>query len=293
MERQRLPEWLRSEKIVSEAAHPTRRLLRQHRLHSVCEEARCPNRGECFSHRTASFLILGERCTRGCAFCAVGHQPLAAPDPEEPRELALAVREMGLRFVVITSVTRDDLPDGGAGHFAACVTALREMAPEVRVEVLVPDFLGSLESLRTVLEARPDVFNHNVETVARLYPIVRPQADYARSLEMLRRARELGDPSMPVKSGLMVGLGEEREEIEAVMADLLANGCDVLTIGQYLQPTRANLPVSRYVHPEEFRAFEEKGKALGFRAVHAGPLVRSSYFAETLFESLPTDGARS
>ena len=290
MERQRLPEWLRNVPVTHAEAHATRRLLRRHRLHSVCEEARCPNRGECFSRRTATFLILGDACSRACGFCAVGHGRLGPPDPEEPREVAGLAAELGLRYVVVTSVTRDDLPDGGAGQFAAAIRAIRERCPDATVEVLVPDFQGDPAALATVLDAAPDVFNHNVETVPRLYPTVRPQADYHRSLEVLARARA-ARPSAPVKSGLMVGLGESRDEVRAVMRDLREAGCDVLTVGQYLQPTRRNLPVAEYVHPDEFRRYEADGLALGFRAVFAGPLVRSSYAAEGLFRQLPAPEA--
>ncbi len=282
MEKQRLPSWLRNVKVTAVSAHPTRRVLRQHRLHSVCEEARCPNRGECFSRNTATFLILGDRCTRNCRFCAVSASPLAPPDPGEPLELAEAVRELGLRFVVITSVTRDDLPDGGATHFAATIREVRRLTPGTRVEVLVPDFQGQLAAVDTVMDAAPDVFNHNIETVPRLYPEVRPQADYRRSLAVLQRAGRWR-PAIPVKSGLMVGLGEELAEIRTVMQDLLASGCRILTIGQYLQPTRHNLAVHRFVHPDEFREYERMGVELGFDAVFAGPLVRSSYSAELLF----------
>lgn len=286
MERQRLPEWLRNVPVTHAETHATRRLLRRHRLHSVCEEARCPNRGECFSRRTATFLILGDTCSRACGFCAVGHGRLGPPDPAEPTQIAAVAAELGLRYVVITSVTRDDLPDGGAGQFAACIGAVRERAPGATIEVLVPDFQGDAAALAAVLTAAPDVFNHNVETVPRLYPTVRPQADYRRSLEVLARARAVR-PGGPVKSGLMVGLGETRDEVRTVMRDLREAGCDVLTVGQYLQPTRRNLPVAEYVHPDEFRRYEADGLALGFRAVFAGPLVRSSYAAEILYRQLP------
>jgi lipoic acid synthetase len=285
MSRDRLPPWLRNISITHPDTHDIRRLLRRHRLHSVCEEARCPNRGECFSRRTATFLILGERCTRNCGFCAVTPNPLQPPDPEEPSRLAAAVREMNLRYVVITSVTRDDLPDGGAGHFAATITAIRAEMPGVHIEVLVPDFQGDENALRTVLDAAPDVFNHNVETVPRLYPVVRPQADYQRSLAVLRRASAFST-AIPVKSGLMVGLGEERDEVRQVLGDLHENGCRVVTIGQYMQPTRRNLPVQRYLAPEEFKEFERQGLAIGLEAVFSGPLVRSSYIAESLYSKI-------
>jgi lipoic acid synthetase len=284
MERQRLPEWLRNVSVHGAATHATRRLLRRHGLNTVCEEARCPNRGECFARRTATFLILGDRCSRNCGFCAVDHRPPQPPDPGEPAEIARAAAELDLRFLVITSVTRDDLMDGGAGHFAAVIGAARAARPGLRVEVLVPDFQGDAAAVRTVLAAAPDVFNHNVETVPRLYPAVRPQADYARSLQVLRQAAGWR-PALPVKSGLMVGLGEERDEVRALLRDLRAAGVGLVTIGQYLQPRRGNLPVVRYVHPDEFRRYEDDARAMGFKAVFAGPLVRSSYSAEILFDA--------
>jgi len=285
MTRDRLPPWLKNINITHPDTHHIRRLLRRHHLHSVCEEARCPNRGECFSHQTATFMILGERCTRNCGFCAVSPHPVQPPDPGEPERLAAAVREMGLRYVVVTSVTRDDLPDGGASHFAATIRAIRAAIPSVIIEVLIPDFQGDEGALCEVLRAGPDVLNHNVETVPRLYPLVRPQADYRRSLTLLRRARAFAG-SIPVKSGLMVGLGEEREEVFQVLQDLHHHGCSMVTIGQYLQPTRRNLPVQRYLPPDEFEEFERRGRALGLAAVFAGPLVRSSYSAESLFTKI-------
>jgi len=282
MERQRLPEWLRTANVAGSETHAVRRLLRQHRLHSVCEEARCPNRGECFSHGTATFLILGDVCSRHCAFCAVTPGTPAPPDPLEPAAVAQMAGELGLHYLVVTSVTRDDLPDGGAGQFAETIREVRRLGRNIRVEVLVPDFAGRLEPLETVLAAGPDVFNHNVETVPRLYPRVRPQADYARSLAVLRAAAAYR-PAVPVKSGLMAGLGETRDELRQVMRDLLANGCRLLTVGQYLQPSRQNLPVERYLPPEEFRELEREALSLGFAAVFAGPRVRSSYLAESVF----------
>jgi len=282
MQRQRLPQWLRNTNITQPTAHATRSLLRRHKLHSVCEEARCPNRGECFSKKTATFLILGHRCTRNCSFCAISNRPPSPPDPGEPMELARAVKEIGLHYVVVTSVTRDDLEDGGAAHFAATIQAVRTLKDNVKIEVLTPDFKGNRNALEEVLRARPDVFNHNVETVPHLYPVIRPQADYNRSLNLLRTAREFTD-SVLVKSGLMVGLGETAAEIHKVMEDLWEHGCHILTIGQYLQPTRHHFPVQRYVHPDEFKQFKEAGEKIGLHAVFAGPLVRSSYSAETLF----------
>ncbi len=284
MERPRLPEWLRNVSVHGAATHGTRQVLRRHGLNTVCEEARCPNRGECFARHTATFLILGDSCTRGCGFCAVDHRPPHPPDPAEPAAIARAAAELDLRYLVVTSVTRDDLPDGGAGHFAAVIRAARAARPGLRVEVLVPDFQGDAAAVRTVLEAAPDVFNHNVETVPRLYPAVRPRADYARSLAVLRQAADWR-PAVPVKSGLMVGLGEERDEVLALLGDLRAAGVSLVTIGQYLQPRRGNLPVARYVHPDEFSAYERDAMTLGFQGAFAGPLVRSSYLAEQLFRS--------
>ena len=287
MERQRLPEWLRTANVAGSGTHDVRRMLRRHHLHSVCEEARCPNRGECFSRGTATFLILGDVCSRNCGFCAVQPGAPPPPDPGEPEAVARMTAELGLRYLVITSVTRDDLPDGGAAHFADTIRAVRARTGTVRIEVLVPDFAGDPASLETVLAAGPDVFNHNVETVPRLYPRVRPKADYERSLGVIRRAAGFR-PAIPVKSGLMVGLGERRDEVLAVMADLRSAGCRILTVGQYLQPSRQNLPVERYLPPEEFQDLERESLALGFEAVFAGPRVRSSYLAGSVFDGLPS-----
>ncbi len=282
----RLPPWLRGARIVDPGGHGTRSTLRRHGVHTVCEEARCPNRGECFSRRTATFLILGDRCTRRCGFCAVDRSsPPARPEAAEPENVARAAGEMGLEFVVVTSVTRDDLPDGGARQFAETIRALHGLPSRPLVEVLVPDFGGDPAAVDEVLAAGPDVFNHNVETVPRLYATVRPEAVYRRSLDVLRRAAESGRPRF-VKSGLMVGLGESREELSAVMSDLLDAGCRVLTIGQYLRPTKNSLPVVRYVEPAEFDSFAEEGRRLGFAAVFSGPLIRSSYLAHNLFLEL-------
>lgn len=281
---ERLPPWLRGARLMDPAVHPTRSALRRHGVHTVCEEARCPNRGECFGRQTATFMILGDACTRRCGFCAVEKgRPAPPPDPDEPRAVAEAARDLGLRFVVVTSVTRDDLPDGGASRFAEVIRAVRERSPGTLVEVLVPDFAGNTGAADRVLAERPDVFNHNVETVPRLYPTVRPGADYRRSLDLLRRAAAAPGIRF-VKSGLMVGLGETREETLDVMRDIRGTGCRLLTIGQYLRPTRRNLPVERYVTPEEFTGFEAEGRGMGFEAVFSGPLVRSSYLAHEVFE---------
>jgi lipoic acid synthetase len=246
----------------------------------VCEEASGPNLGECFSHGTATFMIMGDVCTRRCPFCDVAHGRPDALDPREPEQLADAVEQMGLRYVVVTSVDRDDLRDGGAGHFAACIAAIRARTPRVRVEVLVPDFRGRMERALDALAAEPpDVFNHNLETVPRLYKPVRPGSDYAWSLELLRRFKARC-PDVPTKSGLMLGVGEGLDEVREVMADLRAHDCDMLTLGQYLQPSRGHLPVTRFVAPEEFAALGEDARRLGFTSVASGPLVRSSYHAD-------------
>ena len=274
-----LPPWIRRRFPPQEEWERVERLLRSLSLHTVCESARCPNLGECFRRGTATFLILGDTCTRSCRFCAVKKGIPLPPDPEEPRRVAEAARTLSLHHVVVTSVTRDDLPDGGAEHFAKTIRAIRECLPQATVEVLVPDFQGSAEALEVVLAARPDVLNHNVETVPRLYSLVRPQADYARSLELLRRTRARY-PGILVKSGLMVGLGETQKEVEAVLWDLKEAGCDVVTIGQYLRPTAWHLPVAAYVPPEVFAYYREYALRLGFRGVASGPFVRSSYRAE-------------
>lgn len=264
----------------------TSSLLERLRLKTVCDGARCPNRGECYSHHTATFLILGDACTRRCSFCAVTHgRPCGPPDSDEPLRLAHAVSELHLAHVVVTSVTRDDLPDGGSGHYAQVVHALRLQCPQVKVELLVPDFAGSQEALATVLSASPEILAHNLETVPRLYREVRQGADYARSLALLRLAKERA-PHIVVKSGLMLGLGETEEEIEAVLRDLAGAGCDMLTLGQYLAPSLAHAPVRHYVTAEEFQRWNDEARALGFRSVAAGPLVRSSFKAKGFFEEM-------
>jgi lipoic acid synthetase len=248
----------------------------------VCEEARCPNIGECFSRPTATFMIAGTRCTRRCGFCAVDTARPAALDPAEPARIAEATRRMGLSHVVVTAVARDDLPDGGAGHFSATIRAVRAAAPAARVEVLTPDFKADETALRTVLDAAPDVFNHNLETVERLSPAVRPQASYRRSLAVLALAKRLR-PGLATKSGVMVGLGETPAEVRTALEDLRAAECDLVTLGQYLQPTRRHLPVVEYVSPARFAEYARIGRELGFRHVAAGPFVRSSYHAEDAF----------
>jgi lipoic acid synthetase len=273
------PPWLKVRFPAGERYQQIKGLLRQHQLHTVCEEAHCPNVGECFNAGTATFMILGDACTRSCRFCAVrSGRPEQEPDRLEPHRLAKAVRTLGLDYVVITSVTRDDQPDGGAAAFAECIRSIRADNPRCRVEVLIPDFMGNWRALAAVVQAAPCVLNHNVETVPRLYRRVRPRARYERSLELLRRAKGLA-PSLLTKSGLMVGLGETPEEVFTVMADLRSAGVDLVTIGQYLRPGWKQLPVERYYRPEEFAPFVEKGRELGFQHVEAGPLVRSSYRA--------------
>jgi len=277
----RLPEWIKVKYAPSELRKMKSR-LRGHALATVCEEARCPNKAECFSKPTATFMILGSACTRNCAFCSVESSRPKSVDPDEPLRVAAAAREMGLRYVVITSVTRDDLNDGGAGHFARTIKAIREELPGAKVEVLTPDFKGDDHSLAKVIEARPDVFNHNVATVPRLYGTVRPQADYWISLEVLNRASIMA-PGMAVKSGLMLGLGETYDEVIDVLRDLKAAGCTAVTIGQYLRPTGRNLPVREYVTPETFERLGAEAAQMGFRHVASAPLVRSSMNAEEIF----------
>jgi lipoic acid synthetase len=275
---QRLPEWARKGSPLARGAHQLRVLLREERLTTVCEEARCPNLGECFSRGTATFMLLGDRCTRRCGYCSVETGKPAPPDPMEPTRVAEAAARLSLRYVVLTSVARDDLRDGGAGHFAETVRGVRARIPSAEVEVLTPDFRGEETSLRRVLESEPDVFNHNVETVPRLFPRVRAQGDYSRTLELLRRAKALR-PGQVTKSGLMIGLGETDAEIEAVLRDLRAVRVDVVTLGQYLRPTRGHVPVARYVPPAGFRDYERLARRIGFPTVYSGVFVRSSYNA--------------
>ncbi len=284
---QRLPEWARRGRTHFESLNRLKTGLRQLNLHTVCESARCPNIHECFHRGAATFMILGNWCTRGCGFCSV---PKANPakhdmrlDPAEPANVARMAADMKLRYVVITSVNRDDLADGGSLHFAETVRQVRAALPEARVEVLTPDFCGDLDAVARVLDAQPHVFNHNMETVPRLYRKVRPQAHYRQSLDVLAFARRHA-PGVLTKSGFMVGLGETEEEVHTLLRDLHANGTDVATIGQYLQPTRRNLPVSAYVDPAQFDAYRDYGLALGFKMVFSGPLVRSSYMADEVSE---------
>ncbi len=292
----RLPDWIKAETRLNKkplssrsaaGIHTTKSLLRHHRLLSVCEEARCPNKDLCFAKPTATFMILGDVCTRKCAFCAVASNPLSAlipadVNPYEPDHIADAAREMGLKYVVITSVTRDDLPDGGADQFATVIVTLRNLLPAIKIEVLTPDFKGNADALRSVIEAGPDVFNHNMETVERLYQAIRPQADYGRSLNVLRNAKEI-NADVRTKSGLMLGLGETISEVIDLLGDLRGAGCEALTIGQYLRPTKKNQPVVEYIIPHVFDDLKVKAMELGFCSVSSGPLVRSSMNAEEMY----------
>jgi len=282
----RLPEWIREKRINLAELHDIKTLLRAKSLHSVCESLACPNRSECFSRGTATFMILGDICTRSCGFCNVTTgRPYALPSIDEPNAVAEAAKRMGLRHVVVTSVTRDDLSDGGARQFASTIRALRAKLPGAAVEVLTPDFRGNRDAIRIVVEAKPDYYNHNVETVPRLYDFVRPGSRFERSLMVLREAKRL-DPQIVTKSGFMLGLGERRDEVIEVMQRLLENECEILTIGQYLQPKREKLDVVEYVHPSVFDDYREIGEQLGFRAVFSGPFVRSSYMADAVISRL-------
>ncbi len=274
----RHPEWLKLSPLAPTILGRMGRLMRDLKLHTVCESARCPNRAECFAEGTATFMILGNRCTRNCTFCAVKKGEPLAPDPREPEHIVTAVKKLGLQYVVITSVTRDDLPDGGASHFAQAIRAIHEYNPNIMVEALVPDFKGCLSALRTVIDACPTVLNHNVETVPSLYHEVRPEANYQHSLELLQKAKLLNN-GLLTKSGLMLGLGETRQEVIEVMVNLRKAGCALLTIGQYLQPSLRHHKLVRYVPPEEFEEYQNIGKEMGFISVISGPLVRSSFQA--------------
>lgn len=276
-ERQRLPPWFKVRLSQGPDYREIRQTMDRLGLHTICEEARCPNVWECWNNRTATFLILGDICTRRCHYCAVTTGRPLELDREEPLRVAQAVQALGLRHAVITSVSRDELPDGGAGIFAETIRHIRRLIPTCAVEVLIPDFEGNEAALKLVMDEQPDILNHNIETVARLFPAIRPQGRYARSIELLGQAKRLGART---KSGLIVGMGETDEEIRSVMRDLRAVGCDILTIGQYLQPSKDHLPVARFYHPDEFEAFKTEGLALGFSHVESGPLVRSSYHAE-------------
>jgi len=276
------PDWIKVRAPVSPEYFRTRAILGELKLHSVCQEACCPNIGECFSHHTATFMLMGDVCTRNCPYCAVAHGKVRPLDPDEPRRIAEAVARLGLQHVVVTSVDRDDLPDGGAAHFAATARAIKQALPATRVEVLVPDFQGSLVSVETVVGSPIDIYNHNVETVPSLYRKARPGGQYRRSLEVLQHAKDRARSlkrNLLTKTGVMLGLGERRDELLEVMRDLREIECDILTLGQYLRPSKEHLPVERYVTPEEFSDLKRAGMDLGFRHVESGPLVRSSYHA--------------
>ena len=279
------PDWLRVRFFGGDRYHNLKRVMRTLDLHTVCESARCPNMGECWEHGTATFMILGNICTRACGFCAVpSGKPACPPDEDEPLRVAEAVAHLGLRYAVVTSVNRDDQPDGGARIFARTIQEIRKRVPGCKVEVLIPDFRGDWNALDTVLAVKPDILNHNTETVPRLYRQVRKGALYERSLELLRRAKQT-HPDVPTKTGMMLGLGEEKGEVLETMRDLAAQGTDILTLGQYLQPTREHLPVIRFVHPGEFAEYKVFGEQMGFKHVESGPLVRSSYHAFDQAES--------
>jgi lipoic acid synthetase len=288
------PAWLKKPLPQGGDYQRVKRLLSTAKLTTVCQEANCPNMFECFSKNTATFMILGSECTRHCQFCNITANPPLPVDPDEPQRVAKAAQKLGLKYVVVTSVTRDDLPDGGAAHFAAVINEIKACTDQntgknkdsqrMKVEVLIPDFQGDIKALKTVVYAKPDVVNHNIETVVSLYETARPEAIYQRSLDLLRNVKAL-DPLMPVKSGIMVGLGETREELAQTMEDLFEHGCDILTIGQYLQPTRQHLEINRYYSPEEFEELALTARKIGFNRVASGPFVRSSYNAKDLFST--------
>ena len=280
---ERMPRWMHRTVRCGPAIRRVEQVLQEEGLNTVCSGARCPNRGECFAAGTATFMIMGDICTRDCGFCAVPAGAVPPLEPGEPEAVARAAEALGLKHVVVTSVTRDDLEDGGAGHFASTIIALQKALPDATLEVLVPDFKGEREAVDSVVEALPDVFNHNIETAKELYPAARPQADYERSLAVLAWAAEKG---LLTKSGFMVGLGESWSEVEGILYDLKDAGCRMVTVGQYLRPTAASLPVARYWRPDEFAEIEERARGLGFDGIAAGPLVRSSYFAHNMFNTM-------
>lgn len=281
----RKPKWLKRKLPSGPEYERMKKLIRNNSLNTVCQEAQCPNQFECFSKGTATFMILGERCTRNCGFCAVSNEPLGPPDPDEPFRVAEAVTSLQLQYAVITSVTRDDLSDGGASHFIKTIQEIHKQSPGTLIEILIPDLQGNWDGLSEILKAGPDVLNHNLETVPRLYTRVRPEAIYERSLELLHQAKIL-NPKTPTKSGVMLGLGETVDELRMTMKDLLKNGCDILTLGQYLQPSKTHLPVERFVTPEEFESLKEEAIELGFKGVASSPTVRSSFEAGTLYNEV-------
>lgn len=276
--KQRLPDWIKRGIIDTEKTKFVRRVLKNYNLNTVCDSARCPNKGECYAKNTATFMILGKICTRNCRFCSVDTNIPEKIKPEEPRLIAKAIKELGLNYAVITSVTRDDLPDGGAEHFANTIKEIKKLTPEVKIEVLTPDFQGDKEAINKVIQARPDVFNHNIETIKKLYPIARPQADYERSLEFLAYIKEQ-NIDIYTKSGLMVGLGETYEEITELLCDLKKHNCDIVTIGQYIQPTKKHLKVEKYYTPQEFENLRHDAMKIGIKYPISSPLARSSYKA--------------
>ncbi|NWF75936.1 MAG: lipoyl synthase [Nitrospirae bacterium] len=277
------PYWIKS-KIRLGQIHDTKKILRKYGINTVCEEARCPNITECFTKPAATFMILGSKCTRNCSFCSIKSSPPEPPDADEPENIGKAAQEIKLRYVVITSVTRDDLPDGGAGHFAKTVSSVKNYLPGVKVEVLTPDFQGNINHLKTVLDSNPDVFNHNIETVPRLYPSIRPAADYRRSLDILKEAKKQ-KPHILTKSGIMLGLGETLLEVKNVLKDLRYSGCDFITIGQYMRPSKANIPVVEYIKPEVFEKLRLEAISIGFKYAASAPLVRSSMNAEEMYNN--------
>jgi len=281
----RKPQWLKKILVDGNKTALVRNVLEHYQLNTICTNAKCPNRGECYARKTATFLILGELCTRNCVFCAVEHKIPLPPNPKEPENIALAVKELALRYVVITSVTRDDLSDGGANHFVKVIKAIRKLNPSSKIEPLIPDFQGKIEPLHLILNTKPYVLNHNIETVPRLYSIIRPKANYKVSLQILKEAKKY-NPKQITKSGLMVGLGEESNEIIQVMKDLCDVDCDILTIGQYLRPSKAHYPVMEFITPEQFEYYKQKGLQLGFKNIISAPLVRSSYLAEQVSTSI-------
>lgn len=281
IQKRQKPDWLKINSEINEEYIAVRKILKERKLHTVCEEAKCPNRGECWRKRTATIMILGEKCTRNCNFCAVGTDPGGVVDHDEPVKVAEAVELMGLKYCVLTSVTRDDLPDGGAKIWADTILAIKDRTPGVKIEVLVPDFQGDEKALKLVLDAKPDVLAHNLETVRGLYSMARPAADYDQSLEVLRRAKAHGAVT---KSGIMVGLGETYEQVKNLLEDAFNAGCDIMSIGQYLRPTQKHLPVAEYVTPEKFDEYGKMALEIGFKSVMSAPLVRSSYHAEELME---------
>lgn len=285
------PHWLKKKLPTGPEYERVRQLISQQGLATVCQAAKCPNQFECFSKGTATFMILGDKCTRNCRFCNVDHMPEGPPDPDEPTKIARAIADMKLMYAVITSVTRDDLGDGGASHFAETIQAIYRENPYALVEVLIPDLAGNWQGLARILEARPDVLNHNIETVPRLYKSVRPGAVYLRSLELLRQVKDMA-PQIPTKSGLMVGLGETQEELLKTFEDLREAGVDILTIGQYLQPSNEHLRVEKFLHPDEFQQLEEKAIHMGFLGVSSGPSVRSSYESEKLYRTAITSKSK-